>query len=257
MHGIVFAELVVFLENASSDKNNLLSSDSGTLLNCIRTDWSILESLWIAEFITPDYRTGLWLNFPSLGLIEREEHASHISEEHWVSPEKGLWSRQWCYASSPSCRGSAQRNVWEKLTGHSRLIARRMLYHLHSWLWSIWFLMDRISNTEQSTQLFQCTSCWYSTVSNMQGKSQQAQYTTTSSTSMAHSWWPGSRSCRVESRSSKPKTHLPSTVALRTKNFNVPVVQGPIRLTNFLATAAAAEKEEDGWLNLVKAAIKN
>ena len=73
------------------------------------------------------------------------------------------------------------------------------------------------------------------------------------STSMAHSWWPGSRSCRVESRSSKPTTHLPSTytrvapVALRAKNFNVPMVQGPIRLTNILATAA--EKEEDGWLN--------
>ena len=54
MHGIAFAELVVFLENASSDENSLLSSDSGTLLNCIRTDWSILESLWIAEFIAID-----------------------------------------------------------------------------------------------------------------------------------------------------------------------------------------------------------
>ena len=54
MHGIAFAELVVFLENASSDENSLLPSDSGTLLNCIRTDWSILESLWIAEFIAPD-----------------------------------------------------------------------------------------------------------------------------------------------------------------------------------------------------------
>ena len=54
MHGIAFAELVVFLENASSDENSLLSSDSGTLLNCLRTDWSILESLWIAEFIAPD-----------------------------------------------------------------------------------------------------------------------------------------------------------------------------------------------------------
>ena len=77
---------------------------------------------------------------------------------------------------------------------------------------------------------------------------------------MAHSWWPGSQSCKVESRSSKPTTHLPSTytsappVALRAKNFNVPVVRGPIRLTNFLATAAA-EKRDDGWLNLVKAAI--
>ena len=81
------------------------------------------------------------------------------------------------------------------------------------------------------------------------------------SASMAHEW-PGSRSCRVESRSSKSTAHLPSTytsappVALRENNFNVPVVQGPIRLTNFLATAAAAEKEEDGWLNLVKAAIE-
>ena len=81
---------------------------------------------------------------------------------------------------------------------------------------------------------------------------------------MAHSWWPEWRSCRVESRSSKPTTHLPSTytsvppVALRVKSFVVPVLQGPIRLTNFLATAAAAaEKEEDGWLNLVKAAIQN
>ena len=97
----------------------------------------------------------------------------------------------------------------------------------------------------------------------MQGKSEQAQYTTTSSTSIAHSWWPGSRSCRVESRSSKQTTYLPSPyttvppVALRAKNFIVPVVQGPIRLTNFLATAAAAEKEEDSWLNLVKAAIQN
>ena len=54
MHGIAFAELVVFLENASSDENSLLSSDSVTLLNCIRTDWSILESLWIAEFIAPE-----------------------------------------------------------------------------------------------------------------------------------------------------------------------------------------------------------
>ena len=54
MHEIVFAELVVFLEDASSDENSLLSSDSGTLLNSIRTDWSILESLWIAEFIAPD-----------------------------------------------------------------------------------------------------------------------------------------------------------------------------------------------------------
>ena len=101
----------------------------------------------------------------------------------------------------------------------------------------------------------------------MQGKSQQAQYTKTSSTFIPHSWWPGSRSCRVESRSSKPTTHLPSTytsvppVALRANNFIVPVVQGPIRLTNFLATAAAtaaaaAAKEEDGWLNLVKAAIE-
>ena len=54
MHGIAFAELVVFLENASSDENSLLSSDSGTLLNCIKTDRSILESLWIAEFIAPD-----------------------------------------------------------------------------------------------------------------------------------------------------------------------------------------------------------
>ena len=54
MHGISCAELVVFLENASSDENSLLSSDSGTLLNCIRTDWSILESLWIVEFIAPD-----------------------------------------------------------------------------------------------------------------------------------------------------------------------------------------------------------
>ena len=90
MHGIAFAELVVFLENASSDGNSLLSSDPVTLLNCIRTDWTILESLWIAEFIAPDLRTGLWPNFPSLGLIEREEHASHISEEHWVSFEKGL-----------------------------------------------------------------------------------------------------------------------------------------------------------------------
>ena len=54
MHGIAFAELVVFLENASSDEDSLLSSDSVTLLNCIRTDWSILESLWIAEFIAQD-----------------------------------------------------------------------------------------------------------------------------------------------------------------------------------------------------------
>ena len=45
IHGIAFAQLVVFLENASSDENSLLSSDSGTLLNCIMTDWSILESL--------------------------------------------------------------------------------------------------------------------------------------------------------------------------------------------------------------------
>ena len=232
-----------------------------------------------------------------------------------------------------------RREMFEKnkLTDHFRLIARRMLYHLHSWLWSTWFLMDLISNTKQSRQrqppqgqLFQFTSCWYSTVSNMQGKSQQAQYTTSNalgllftctcqwrfmqqpgvegwlthfivwewvfltttffrcnkwdlptfpdrrccvsikvaaksldysssrqhrpqpklcnrqrfplwdryishSTSMVHSWWPGSRSCRVESRSSKPTTHLPSTytsvppVALRAKNFNLPVWQGPIR----------------------------
>ena len=54
MHGIAFAELVVFLENASSDENSLLSSDSGTLLSCIRTDWSILVSLWIAKFTAPD-----------------------------------------------------------------------------------------------------------------------------------------------------------------------------------------------------------
>ena len=54
MHGIAFAELVVFFENASSDENSLLSSDSETLLNCIRTDWSIFESLWIAGFIAPD-----------------------------------------------------------------------------------------------------------------------------------------------------------------------------------------------------------
>ena len=54
MHGIAFAELVVFLENASSDENSLLSSGSGALLSSIRTDWSILESLWIAEFIAPD-----------------------------------------------------------------------------------------------------------------------------------------------------------------------------------------------------------
>ena len=60
-------------------------------------------------------------------------------------------------------------------------------------------------------------------------------------------------------RSSKSTAHLPSIytsvpqVALRTKNFNVYVVQGPVRLTNFLASDAAAEKEEDGWLNLVKA----
>ena len=85
----------------------------------------------------------------------------------------------------------------------------------------------------------------------MQEKSQQAQYTTTSSTSMAHLWWSGSRRCSVESRYSKPTTHLSSTytseppVALR--------VQG---LMNFLASAAAAEKEENGWLNLVKAAIE-
>ena len=58
MHGIAFAELVVFLENASSHENSLLSSDSGTLLNCIRTDWSILESLWIAEFIAPEQAYG-------------------------------------------------------------------------------------------------------------------------------------------------------------------------------------------------------
>ena len=81
---------MVFLENASGGENSLLSSDSGTFLNCIRTDWSILGSLWIAEFIALDYRTGLWPNFPSLWLIEREEHASQISEEHWVSPVKGL-----------------------------------------------------------------------------------------------------------------------------------------------------------------------
>ena len=59
-------------------------------------------------------------------------------------------------------------------------------------------------------------------------------------------------------RSSKATAHLPSTypsvppVALN----NVSVVQGPVRLTNFLTTAAAAEKEEDEWLNLVKAAIE-
>ena len=64
-----------------------------------------------------------------------------------------------------------------------------------------------------------------------------------------------------QDRSSKSRVHLPSTytsvrpVALRTKNFNVPVVQGPVRLTNFLATAAA-EKEEGWWINLVKAAIE-
>ena len=63
-----------------------------------------------------------------------------------------------------------------------------------------------------------------------------------------------------QDRSSKSTAHLPSTntsvpqVALRTNNFHVYVVQGPVRLTNFLATAAA-EKEEDGWFNLVKAAI--
>ena len=38
MHGKAFAELVVFLENASSDENSLLSSDSGTLLNCISSN---------------------------------------------------------------------------------------------------------------------------------------------------------------------------------------------------------------------------
>ena len=54
-----------------------------------------------------------------------------------------------------------------------------------------------------------------------------------------------------QDRSSKATAHLPSTytsvppVAPRTKNFNLPLVQGPVRLTNFLATAAA-EKEEDG-----------
>ena len=64
-----------------------------------------------------------------------------------------------------------------------------------------------------------------------------------------------------QDRFAKSAAHLPSTytsvppVALRTKNFNVPVVQGPVRLKNFLATAAA-EKEEDEWLNLVKAAIE-
>ena len=65
-----------------------------------------------------------------------------------------------------------------------------------------------------------------------------------------------------QDRSSKSTAQLPSTytsvaqVALRAKNFNVYVVQGPVRLTNFFASAAAAaEKEEDGWLNLVKADI--
>ena len=58
MHGKAFAELVVCLENASIDENSLLSSDSVTLLNCIRTDWSILESIWIAEFIAPEQAYG-------------------------------------------------------------------------------------------------------------------------------------------------------------------------------------------------------
>ena len=35
MHEKAFAELMVCLENTSSDENSLLSSDSGTLLNCI------------------------------------------------------------------------------------------------------------------------------------------------------------------------------------------------------------------------------
>ena len=62
-------------------------------------------------------------------------------------------------------------------------------------------------------------------------------------------------------RSSKSTPHLPSTytnvpqVAPRTNNFNIYVVKGPVRLTNFLASAAAAEKENDGCLNLVKADI--
>ena len=54
MYGIAFAELVVFLENASSDENSLLPSDSKALVNSIRTDWSILESFGIAEFIASD-----------------------------------------------------------------------------------------------------------------------------------------------------------------------------------------------------------
>ena len=232
-------------------------------------------------------------------------------------------------------------------------------------------ILDQISNTKQSrqkqppqVQLFQFPSCLFSTVSNMQGKSQQAQCTTTSagkslfpcslpvmkihaaarsrglldtlhSLGMCVSYdrllqsssdvrngiyqrflikdavYPsklrqnlfntaavdnndhnqssataidsfhrtgisvnvienpshtrGGLDCGVavlnQDRSSKSTAHLPSTytsvppVALRTKNFNVLVVQGPVRLTNFLATAAA-EKKEDGWLNLVKAAIK-
>ena len=35
MHGIAFAELVVFLENASSDENSLLSSYSGSLFSIL------------------------------------------------------------------------------------------------------------------------------------------------------------------------------------------------------------------------------
>ena len=64
-----------------------------------------------------------------------------------------------------------------------------------------------------------------------------------------------------QDRSSKSTAHLPSAytsvppAALRTRNFNVPVVKGPVRPTNFLATAAP-EKEEYRWLNMVKAAIE-
>ena len=58
MHEKAFAELVVCLENGSSYEDSLLSSDSVTLLNCIRTDWSMLGSPWTAEFTAPEQAYG-------------------------------------------------------------------------------------------------------------------------------------------------------------------------------------------------------
>ena len=136
MHGIAFAELVVFLEATSSDEDSSAVFRISCLVKLYKDRLENLGFSVDSRIHSIRLKNRLIAKLPELRVHSEGRDILFTFQKNIGSALKKacdpdsddmIWRelQQWC---AEKCL-----RTFSHLTGHSRLIARRMLYHPHSW----------------------------------------------------------------------------------------------------------------------------